>query len=95
MLSRSIILSLLAAPAALAASCYGNGNPGLSADAYQQAADQVCNYGPSFDGYIDGHQIQAEYQGNEKLHCQVRAITSTAIVDSQTKHRTIRGLHLL
>ncbi|KAK1249470.1 hypothetical protein MKX07_002986 [Trichoderma sp. CBMAI-0711] len=70
MLSRSLLLSLLAVPAALAADCYGNANPGLSASDFQAAADQVCNYGPSWQGWINGHQVQAVYQGNAKIHCR-------------------------
>ncbi|EGR51083.1 uncharacterized protein TRIREDRAFT_104173 [Trichoderma reesei QM6a] len=72
MLSRSLLLSLLAVPAALAAECYGNANPGLSASDFQAAADQVCNYGPSWQGWINGHQVQAVYQGNAKIHCRIR-----------------------
>ncbi|KAL6872826.1 hypothetical protein J3F83DRAFT_731107 [Trichoderma novae-zelandiae] len=70
MLSRSLILSLLAVPAALAADCYGNGNPGLSASDFQSVADQVCNVGPEVDTWVNGHQVQAVYQGNAKIHCR-------------------------
>ncbi|KAH8122465.1 hypothetical protein ACSS6W_008142 [Trichoderma asperelloides] len=70
MRSYSFLLGLLAIPAALAADCYGSGNPGLPASDFQQVADQVCNVGPDASAQFGNNVIQAHYEGNAKIHCR-------------------------
>ncbi|KAL2822634.1 hypothetical protein BJX63DRAFT_427193 [Aspergillus granulosus] len=76
-LSTHLALLLSAGHAALAANCYGSGNPGLSVSDYQEAAAGICNGGSSINysfgntGYPNYNplQIEASYSGSEKAHC--------------------------
>ncbi|RFU73922.1 hypothetical protein TARUN_8303 [Trichoderma arundinaceum] len=69
MFSNTFVFGLLAIPAALAADCFGSGNPGVSTSDYQQVASQVCNVGPDAVFQVGGNVVEAHYEGNAKIHC--------------------------
>ena len=71
--------SIFAIPSALAADCF-TAEPafGFQASELQQAADQVCDYGPTayvtlprlYQGYK--MVVMASYNGSAKIYCMVR-----------------------